>query len=448
VELDLKRVIDQRPMSRFQITAVAVCVVLNMLDGFDTLAVAFSAAHISAAWHLDGKDIGLLFSAGLLGMSVGSLFVAPLADRIGRRPLVLACLVAMTTGMLISAEAQNFVQLISARAWTGVGIGGMLASIAVIASEYSSDRWRSGAISMQSTGYSFGATVGGATSAYLLTHLGWRSVFMFGGVATAILIPVVYGTLPESLAFLLARRPSSALKKVNIILDRMGLDSVDALPKQASRFGESKAAQPLERVRSMTIRTLFIWASYFCVVGGFYFVMSWTPKLLVQAGMTAVQGVTGGVLLNLGGMVGCTLFSLVAARVQVGRLLKFFLIASAVLIGLFGAVSSSLGIALVVAVAMGGMISACVGGLYSITPSFYPTETRAAGMGWAIGVGRAGAITAPFLVGFLIDTGWSVPELYYIFCIPYLAAVFFVGKASKGAKSLRYVVSGDRPAAN
>ncbi|MDN8037061.1 MFS transporter [Burkholderia vietnamiensis] len=424
MELDLRRIVDRSPMSRFQIVAVVVCIVLNMLDGFDVLAVAFSAAHLSADWHLTGKEIGLLLSAGLFGMAGGSLFIAPLADRVGRRPLVLACLTTIACGMLASSAAQNLTQFVLLRAITGLGIGGMLASIAVIAAEYSSDSWRSGAISMQSAGYSLGATLGGAASAYLLTHFGWRSVFVFGGAATALVLPLVLYSLPESLDFLIVRKPAAAREKVNAILKRMGHEPVSALPASASTRGVDSSPSS---VTSGTLRrTLLIWSAFFCVMAGFYFVMSWTPKLLVQAGLSTVQGITGGVLLNVGGMVGCTVFSLFAARLNVARLLAVFLAVSAVLLVLFGAVASTLNFALIVAVVLGAAISACVGGLYAITPRLYAPSIRATGVGWAIGMGRAGAIVAPFAVGTLLDSGWGVSTLYYLFSLPFILAVLFV----------------------
>jgi benzoate transport len=428
MEFDLRRTVDTSPMSRFQIVAVVVCIILNMLDGFDVLAVAFSAAHLSADWHLTGKEIGLLFSAGLFGMAGGSLFVAPLADRVGRRPLVVACLTTIACGMLASSAAQNLTQFVVLRAITGLGIGGMLASIAVIASEYSSDSWRSGAISMQSAGYSLGATLGGAASAYLLTHFGWRSVFLFGGVATALVLPLVLYSLPESLDFLIARKPPAALEKVNAILKRMDREPVSVLPVPALTRGIESSSS--SAAGGTLRRTLFVWAAFFCVMAGFYFVMSWTPKLLVQAGLSTVQGITGGVLLNVGGMVGCTVFSLFAARLNVGRLLAIFLAISAVLLVLFGAVASTLNLALIVAVVLGAVISACVGGLYAITPRLYAPRIRATGVGWAIGMGRAGAIVAPFAVGTLIDAGWGVSSLYYLFSLPFVLAVLFVIRAS------------------
>ncbi|WP_321867825.1 MFS transporter [Paraburkholderia tropica] len=432
MEFEIRRAVDESPMSRFQVVAVLVCILLNMLDGFDVLAVAFSASHLSSDWHLTGKEVGLLLSAGLFGMAGGSLFIAPLADRVGRRPLVIACLTIIACGMLVSAFAQNLTQLVTLRAITGIGIGGMLASIAVIASEYSSNKWRSGAISMQSAGYALGATLGGAASAYLLTHFGWRSVFVFGGVATALVLPLVLFCLPESLDFLVQRKPASSLGRVNAILKRMGHSAVTTLVAPVVTGHET---QPSHGIGGGSLkRTLCIWAAFFCVMAGFYFVMSWTPKLLVQAGLSAVQGITGGVLLNVGGMIGCTVFSVVAARFNVTRLLAAFLLLSAILIALFGIVLSTLNLALVVSVALGALISACVGGLYAITPRLYAPHVRATGVGWAIGMGRAGAIIAPFTVGTLLDSGWSVSGLYYLFSLPFVLAVLFVMGAASDTK--------------
>ena len=223
---DLRHVVDQGPMRGFQWVAIAVCVVLNMIDGFDVLVMAFTASSVAADWSLGGAQLGMLLSAGLLGMAAGSLFIAPWADRVGRRPLILLCLVISGSGMLLSALSQTPTQLALLRGLTGLGIGGILASSNVIASEYASKRWRGLAVSLQSTGYALGATFGGLLAVWLLSHWGWRSVFFAGGLMTfAAIVPVLLW-LPESLDFLLSRQPAKALERVNrlaVKLDRPSL---------------------------------------------------------------------------------------------------------------------------------------------------------------------------------------------------------------------------------
>src|SRR5436190_2822507 len=179
---DDRKALDEGEMSRFQWVAIAVCVMLIMLDGFDVLVMAFTAAPISGEWKLTGAQLGLLFNAGLFGMAAGSLFVAPFADRYGRQPIIMLCLIVITAGMIGSAMARNATQLGILRAITGVGIGGMLASVGVITAEYSSKKWRSTAVALQATGYPIGATIGGTIAAFLLGACGWRSVFVFGGL--------------------------------------------------------------------------------------------------------------------------------------------------------------------------------------------------------------------------------------------------------------------------
>ncbi|MCX4176973.1 MULTISPECIES: MFS transporter [Paraburkholderia] len=443
MRLDLRKTIDESPMTRFQNIVVTVCILLNMLDGFDVLSMAFTAAHISAEWNLNGTKIGLLLSAGLFGMGAGSLFIAPLADRLGRRTIILVCLMTIAGGMLASSMAQSVAQLAILRAVTGLGIGGMLASLTVITSEYSSDRWRSGAISMQSTGYALGATIGGIIAGILLSHAGWRSVFASGGLATAAMLPVVFALMPESLDYITAKRPTGALEKINKILARMGHVPVNVLPLIGDRLEDLRDTETSSTAASLfhpalLVRTLTIWASFFLVMASFYFVMSWTPKLLVQSGMSASQGITGAVLLNVGGIFGCTLFSALSSRLKLRTLLYTYLLVGVVALVAFGNGTHSLQVSMLLAVLIGAAISGCVGGLYSLAPMLYPTESRATGMGWAIGMGRIGAILAPMSVGALIDAGWKVGHLYFLFAVPLLAAVASIAiiYASVGGRAI------------
>ncbi len=433
MKFELQETVSESPMSRFQVAAVVLCIALNMLDGFDVLAMAFTAPHVAAAWHLTGKQVGLLLSAGLFGMGAGSLLIAPLADYVGRRPIILVSLLTISGGMLLSAIAQNVFQLAATRIISGSGIGSLLASLMVITSEYASNRWRSAAVSMEATGYALGATIGGAISGVLLAHFDWRSVFVFGGLATAAMIPLALVYLPESLDFILARRPRNALPRINAILARMDRAQVDELPPPPNNLELSERTVGLRSLFSgkLALRTCMIWLAFFLVMASLYFVLSWTPKLFVQMGMSAAQGLTVGVLLNVGGIVGSTAFSLLAARIRLRTLLVMYLATSAALLMLFGAVASSLDIAMPVAVAIGAGISGCIGGIYALTPMLYPARARTTGMGLAIGMGRIGAVVAPFSAGLLVDADWHVPSLYFLFAVPLLAALATVMAISK-----------------
>ncbi|WP_106400953.1 MFS transporter [Actinocorallia populi] len=415
--------IDDGPMTPFQWTAIAVCVLLNVLDGFDVLVMAFTSAEVSDEWGLSGSRLGLLLSAGLVGMALGSIFLAPLADRLGRRTMILVGLVLSSSGMGLSALAQSAAQLGALRVLTGIGIGGVLASSNVISAEYANRRWRGLAVSLNSTGYAIGATAGGVIAAFLQDSGSWRSVFAFGAVATALLIPVVLWRLPESLDFLLSRRSDRTLGQVNGLLAGMRQPALTELPP-APDGGARAPRAGIRQILSPDLRrnTLLTWAGFFLVMFGFYFVTSWTPKLLVEAGMSANQGITGGVLLNLGGIFGTALLGVLAARFALKNILTGYLLATAVLLTLFVPASPVFGLVLALGAMIGVFVNGCVAGLYALTPAVYGPSVRATGVGWGIGIGRVGAILAPTVAGVLLDAGWTPGRLLLL-----VAAVLVLG---------------------
>ncbi|MDN3292603.1 MFS transporter [Streptomyces ficellus] len=417
----LRAALDAGPMSRFQWGAIAVCVVLNMLDGFDVLVMAFTGKAVSASWELSSSELGLLLSAGLVGMALGAMFVAPWGDRIGRRPVILGCLAVAAIGMLLSSVSQSPAQLGALRVLTGVGIGGVLACSNVIAGEYASRRWRGLAVSLNSAGYAVGATVGGLLAVSMIGQFGWRSVFLAGGLATAAAVPLAFFRLPESVDFLASRRPKRALERINALARRMGQPPLQALPEPTTvRTGIGAGFREL---LSPALRraTLLLWSAFFLVMAGFYFITSWTPTLLVEAGLSGNQGLTGGTLLNVGGIFGSAVLGALAARFALRSVLMAYLIATAVLLPAFIASTSWPGLAFTLGAVIGLFANGSVAGLYALTPATYGTGIRATGLGSALAIGRTGAILAPTVAGGLLDSGWTPQELYLAVSVIYLA---------------------------
>ncbi|WP_458296302.1 MFS transporter [Xanthomonas cerealis] len=408
-------------MGGFQWMAVGICVVLTMLDGFDVMVMAFTASHVSDEWQLSGKLLGGLLSAGLIGMAVGSLCVAPLADRWGRRRLILGCLAILTVAMGASAMAQNVQQLWISRAFTGLGIGAMFPSIGAITAEYASARWRSAAVVLQTTGYPIGAALGGVIAGLLLErwHLHWHAVFLFGAGCSLLCMPLVLACLPESLDFLVSQRPSNALAQLNATLLRMRHAPLPELPP---RDAVPRQGYAVLFVGAMRRRSLLLALAFFLHMFAFFFVLSWTPKLLIAAGMSAQQGITGGTLLNLGGIVGGGVFSWLAVRwsLRWSTLAMFLLGALAMLA--FSAYSTHLASAFAIALVIGAAVFAAMSGLYATAPVVFDASIRSTGLGWAIGIGRIGAILSPPTVGWLLDGGWSPQHLYLLCTVPLLLA--------------------------
>ena len=405
---------------------IAICLIINMLDGFDVLVMAFTAAPIARDWELTDATIGLLLSAGLVGMAAGSAFIAPLADRFGRRALVLICLIIISVGMMLSAVSQNVQQLAVLRVFTGLGIGGMLASLNVIVAEYASNKWRSFALSLLQTGYPIGAVVGGTIAAFLIVHSGWRSVFFFGACASLIMIPLVLWRLPESLDFLLAKRPANALRRINNLFRKMGIATIADLPSDVPPHTVLSPNFDTLFNRSLRHTTMLVWISYFMVMFSFYFVLSWTPKLLVEAGLSTQMGISAGVIINLGGVLGGILLGVISSRLSLKKIISVYMLATVFFMVIFGLISTQLFVTLVMGVLIGFFLFGSMIGLYALVPDLYPAIVRATGMGWAIGVGRIGAILSPLFAGILLDLQWQGPHLYIVFAIPLAISVFTV----------------------
>ena len=178
---DIRKLIDSQPISGLQYTVIALCFLMNVLDGMDVLIISYAAPALATEWAISPEAMGWIFSAGLFGMTAGALVLAPLADYFGRRSLILFCLVVMSTGILLTAVAQNVTQLMALRFMSGLGIGAMLASAATMAAEYAPDRRKNLLVSIVLSGYPVGATVSGVVAASIIPEFGWRTMFTVAG---------------------------------------------------------------------------------------------------------------------------------------------------------------------------------------------------------------------------------------------------------------------------
>lgn len=208
---DPRLTIVNAPMSRFQFVAIAVCVVVTALDGYDVLSISFASPGIASEWKVDRAALGVVLSMELVGMAFGSIVIGSLADRAGRRPVMLGCLAVMAAGMAMAALADSVLTMSVIRLATGLGIGGMLAATSAMVAEYANTRSKNFAVAAMATGYPLGAALGGAIASSLLGQFDWRAVFVLGAALTAAVIPLVWAFLPESLEFLVERRPPRAL---------------------------------------------------------------------------------------------------------------------------------------------------------------------------------------------------------------------------------------------
>ena len=418
--------INSRDMSVFQIQTVFICTLINMLDGFDVLVMSFAAASVSSEWGLTPYQLGILLSAGLFGMAIGSISLGALADRLGRKRLVNICLVIVTAGMFASAYSENQEQLLAFRFVTGIGIGGMLATLTTLVSEYSNESSRGLCIGFLQSGYPLGALLGGIVSVYLIDSFGWRSLFIFGGSLSLIMLPFVFWKLPESLDFLLLRGNQADKSKIQQILTELQIETSEFL--NTTEDSEKKADWISLFSSDSRANTLYLWTCYFLLMFSFYFVVSWTPKLLVDAGLTTGQGISAGVYLQAGGLVGAISLGLLGYKFKVPILTSMFFCCGVAAMLFYGLVELSLVSLMLVAAIMGFFLIGAMIGLYTIAPSVYPANVRVSGVGLAIGIGRLGAIVAPLSGGIILNSGYSTDEIFVIFSIPLILAALAVYK--------------------
>ena len=234
MHMDIREAIRTQAMRPFQVMIVSICVLLAMIDGYEVVAMPFTIPHLAKAWTLSPVEIGYLLSAGIFGMALGAVVISPLADRIGRRRHILVCLAVITVGMALSAIAQNVTQLVAVRAFAGLFIGAVIASLNIMVSEYSSDERRGTVMGLYGIGLPLGSALAGFVIVALVGSYGWRAPFAFGALLTGVMFFVVLFSLPESIEYLVEKRPAGALEVYNRIGRRLGFAAAKNLPAPQS----------------------------------------------------------------------------------------------------------------------------------------------------------------------------------------------------------------------
>ncbi len=407
-----KSVIDESPMGVRQWTAIAITVGLNALDGIDILSVSYAAPGIVKEWGLAPSTLGWILSMELVGMALGSILLGGIADRIGRKPTILGCLVIMSVGMAGTGQSANVEQLLSWRLLTGLGIGGMLPTINAAAAEFSNNRWRNLAMSLMVIGYPVGGALGGLFVQFLLADGGhWRSIFHLGAFATVSFVPLIWFLVPETPAFLDRRQPAGALDKVNRILARFGHKAVTGLSQIEIR---NKAAFLDIFGPGLRTTTLLITLVYFAHATSMYFIFKWTPQLVVNMGFepSAAAGVLA--YFNIGGALGGTIFGILATRFSLKAMTTLTMLATGCLVAWFGFGEHELLTLKLQILAAGVFATSSIAGLYLLFAKLFPTQVRATGTGFVIGVGRGAAALAPVITGYLFSSGYSLTAVALI----------------------------------
>jgi benzoate transport len=410
--MDPREIVDKARMSRFQWTAVLLMVGLNALDGFDVLSISYASPGIAADWGIDRAALGIVLSMELVGMAFGSLLLGNVADAIGRRKTILGCLIVMAGGMFAASTATDITTLCVYRVITGLGIGGMLASINAAVAEAANAKRRALCVVLMSAGLPIGSVIGGLISGELLKIYDWPAVFILGGVATAAFIPLVLWLAPESIAFEMHKRSPGALERINKTLSRMGHAALDALPDVPAI--KPKAGLPLLFSKQFAALAILLALSYFMHIITFYYIIKWIPKIVVDMGFPPPTAAGVLVWASTGGALGALTLGLLTLKARVTALTIAAMLASTVAVIVFGQGWETLPHISIAAAVAGFFTNAPIVGLYAIVAQSFPTQLRATATGFIIGLGRGGAALAPVIAGFLFQAGWSLPTVSII----------------------------------
>lgn len=418
--MEAQRILDDVPMTRLQIAAVVLCVALNAIDGFDVLAISFAAPGIAAEWGISRGALGIVLAMELIGMAAGSVVLGSIADNLGRRPIILGCLVVMASGMYLASQATSVNALLATRFVTGVGIGGMLATTNAMVAEYSNARHRNFNVVLMATGYPVGIIIGGSLATILLAHFDWRAVFILGAAMTGVLLPAIWFLMPESISYLAQKKRPDALAQINRILTRMGHAVLEQLPASEEKSTGWRDLFSPQLART----TILLTTAYLAHIITFYFILKWIPNIVVD--MEYSPASAGGILVwaNVGGAVGSVLLGGLTHYFRLRSLIITALIGSIVMINIFGMGQVNLTSLAIVAGITGFFTNSAVVGLYAMLAQSYPTHLRAGGTGFVIGMGRAGAVLGPIIAGFLFEGEFSLTAVSFVMALGSLVAIF------------------------
>jgi MFS family permease len=377
-----------------QLTTILICFLMNMLDGMDVMVVSYAAPSISEKWDVSSSQLGIVFSAGLLGMALGAIYLASNADRYGRKKIILACNILMGLSIFFTFLSKSVETLTLFRILSGFGIGGMLATTATLTSENAPSESKNFWISLVMAGYPIGAVLSGLVAAKIIPQFGWQAMFQVAGVASFLSLPIVYFFMEESIEFL----------NNKVYHEKKNL---------ASQLVSTKYIRP----------TLILWCSIFMAFATLYFLTTWIPKLANETGLSVELAIYAGTVFNLGAFFGIVSQGYLSNKFPLYKMIVYYLIFTGALMLAFGNFAKSY-MVLVLFGLIGFGIQGGFVGMYSLAARIYPTEIRGTGVGAAVGIGRVGAIVGPLLGGFLISMGLSMSANFNIFAIPtFIAAI-------------------------
>ncbi|MGJ7490998.1 MFS transporter [Variovorax sp. ZT4R33] len=415
-QIDLHQLADDARFNRFHGLVLFWCALIIVFDGYDLAVVGIALPSIMAQMGVGATHAGIMVSSALFGMMFGAILLGTVADKIGRRWAIAICVGLFSVFTAAAGLAQDPVTFGVMRFLAGLGIGGVMPNVVAHMTEYAPKKIRATLVTLMFSGYAVGGIVAALLGKGLLESYGWQSVFFAAGLPV-LLIPFILKSLPESMPFLLAKGRTHELKEIAGRLDPT------YVPAASDRF----AIPVKDRADSAPIKHLFydgrgfstvmFWIAFFMCLFMVFALSSWLTKLMAGAGYSLGSALTFVLVLNIGAMVGAITGGWLADRFHIKYVLAGMYALAAVSLTLLGfAVSTPVLFVLVGLAGASTIGTQIVANAY--TGQFYPMAVRATGLGWALGIGRSGAILAPILIGVLVNMKLPLHQNFFAIAIP------------------------------
>lgn len=422
--VDVQNFIDQNPLSWVQKRIMWLCFLIVAIDGFDTAAVGFIAPALKAEWSLQATGLAPLFGAGLFGLMAGALIFGPLADKWGRKTILVGSVIVFGVASVIAATATDMNSLIVWRFITGLGLGGAMPNAITLTSEYSPTRRRSNLVTLMFCGFTIGSALGGILSAQLLPSIGWRGILLIGGIAPLVTIPLLLVFLPESLRFLVLK--NKAKDKIDKIV-RSIAPHIAVIPHLVPTQNETNKAGIRDLFsRQYALGTFLIWCTFFMSLLIIYLISSWMPTMLTNHGFDLKNASWVTSVFQIGGTIGAIVIGYLMDKTDSTKVLSIaYLLGAAFLVCLgFGIQNAMMPLLLLGMFGVGVGISGSQVGVNAFSSSFYPTHCRATGVSWANAVGRSGSVVGSIIGGWLMSLSLSTFEILSLLAVPAAFAAF------------------------